>query len=62
MNNLYHKIAVASACTDLGFALGANEEAYSATFTWEPSINFEVIDYSNKLWDEDYNYFYYETE
>ena len=46
MNNLYHKVAVASVCTALGFALGANEEAYSATFTLAPTINFEVIDYS----------------
>jgi len=44
MNNLYHKVAVASVCTALGFALGANEEAYSAIFTLPPTINFLVID------------------
>jgi hypothetical protein len=45
MKNLYHKIAVASVCTALGFALGASEEAYSATFTLAPTINFGVMDY-----------------
>jgi hypothetical protein len=33
MNNLYHKVAVASICTALGFVLGASEEAKAATFT-----------------------------
>ena len=47
MNNLYHKLAVASVCTALGFALGANKEAKAATITLEPAINFEVLDYSN---------------
>jgi hypothetical protein len=42
MKNLYHKVAVASVCTALGFAVGANEEAYSATLTWEPTILFGV--------------------
>ena len=46
MKNLYHKVAVASVCTALGFALGASEEAYSATFTLAPTITFEVIDSS----------------
>jgi len=32
MNNFYHKLAVASICTALGFAIGANEEAKAATF------------------------------
>lgn len=44
MNNLYHRVAVASACTALGFALGANEEAYSATFTLRPTTAFVVRD------------------
>src|SRR4028119_2337900 len=44
MNNLYHKVAVASVCTALGFALGASEEAYSATFTLPPTITFQVND------------------
>src|SRR4028118_722565 len=47
MNNLYHKIAVASVCTALGFVLGANKEVKAATITLEPTINFEVLDYSN---------------
>jgi hypothetical protein len=46
MKNLYHKIAVASVCTALGFALGSNKEASAATFTLPPTINFQVIDYS----------------
>jgi hypothetical protein len=33
MKNLYHKFAVASVCTALGLALGANKEAKAATFT-----------------------------
>jgi hypothetical protein len=33
MNNLYHKFALASVCTALGFVVGASEEASSATFT-----------------------------
>jgi hypothetical protein len=44
MNNLYHKVAVSSVCTALSFALGANEEAYSATFTLQPTLTFEVVD------------------
>ncbi|MEG4248640.1 PEP-CTERM sorting domain-containing protein [Microcoleus sp. Pol10D4] len=44
MKNLYHKVAVASVCTALGFVLGTSEEAKAATFTLAPSITFEVID------------------
>jgi hypothetical protein len=61
MKNLYHKIAVASVCTALGFALGANKEAKAATITLEPAINFEVLDYSKRVWnenDDDYTYEY----
>jgi hypothetical protein len=61
MKNLYHKIAVASVCTALGFALGANKEAKAATFTLAPTINFEVLDYSNRIGnenDDDYTYEY----
>jgi len=47
MNNLYHKIAVASVCTALDFALGANTEVKAATLSLNPTINFEVLDYSN---------------
>jgi hypothetical protein len=48
MNNLYHKVAVASVCTALGFALGANKEAYSATFSNYPlpyaTVTFHALD------------------
>jgi len=44
MNNFYHKVAVASVCTALGFALGVNEEAKAVSFTFSPTITFEVID------------------
>ena len=47
MNNLYHKIAVASVCTALGFAIGASEKAKAATFinSYTPSsITFQVYD------------------
>jgi hypothetical protein len=44
MNNLSHKVAVASVCTALGFVLGASPEAKAASFTLAPSITFEVID------------------
>ena len=46
MNNLYHKIAVASVCTALGLALGANQEAKAATITLPSTINFGVLDSS----------------
>jgi hypothetical protein len=46
MNNLSHKVAVASLCTALGFVLGASEEVKAATFTMIPTITFEVIDSS----------------
>ena len=49
MNNLYHKVAVASVGIALGFGLGANKEAEAATFSsdyyWLGSeLTFEVID------------------
>ena len=44
MNNLYHKVAVASICTALGFALGVNEEAKAATVSLPSTINFGVLD------------------
>jgi hypothetical protein len=51
MNNLYHKVAVASVCTALSFALGANEEAFSATFTLTidnfDNFTFDVLDISH---------------
>jgi hypothetical protein len=43
MNNLYHKIAVASVCTALSFALGANKEAKAATITLR-ELSFFVVD------------------
>jgi hypothetical protein len=42
MSNLYHKVAVASVCTALGFVLGASPEGKAATFA--PTIIFEVVD------------------
>jgi len=47
MNNLYHKVAVASVCTALGFALGANKEAKAATFSLVPASQFIAIDHFN---------------
>ena len=44
MKNLYHKVAVASVCTALGFALVANEEAKAATLSLPSTINFGVLD------------------
>jgi len=44
MNNSYHKVAVISVCTALGFALGANEEAKAATFTVTPTTRSFVGD------------------
>jgi hypothetical protein len=47
MNNLYHKVAVASVCTALGFALGANQEVKAATITLPSAINFGVLDFND---------------
>ncbi|HEY9893686.1 MAG TPA: PEP-CTERM sorting domain-containing protein [Candidatus Sericytochromatia bacterium] len=44
MKNLYHKVAVTSVCTTLGFVLGASPEVKAASFTFQPAITFEVID------------------
>jgi len=46
MNNFYHKLAVASICTALGFAIGASEEAKAATFnsSFPYSLTFQVYD------------------
>jgi hypothetical protein len=44
MNNFYHKVAVASVCTALGSVLGTSLEAKAASFTFAPTILFEVID------------------
>jgi hypothetical protein len=44
MYNLYRKVAVASVCTALGFALGANKEAKAATFTLARTSSFVVVD------------------
>jgi hypothetical protein len=42
MNNLYHKVAVASVCTSLSFTLGANQEVKAATVTLTPTIQFGI--------------------
>ena len=51
MKNLYHKVAVASVCTVLGFALGASEEVKAATITLPPTIQFGVNTRSNRFND-----------
>ena len=61
MNNFCHKLAVVSVCTALGFVLGASPEAKAASFTFTPTINFEVLDYSHRVGnenDDDYTYEY----
>jgi hypothetical protein len=58
MNNLYHKIAVASVCTVLGFALGANTEAKAAILSLESTISSGIIDFgSDGLGDLSYDEF-----
>lgn len=53
MKNLYHKVAVASVCTALGFVLGGSEEAKAATFSLAPTTIFSVADFNqDKLGDE----------
>jgi len=47
MNNFYYKVAVASVCTALGFAIGATKEAKAATFNSffpYPLITFQAYD------------------
>jgi hypothetical protein len=47
MNNFYHKVAFAFACTALSCALGANKEAKAVTFNTYfpyPLITFQAID------------------
>jgi len=51
MNNLYHKVAVASVCTALSFVLGASEEVKAATITVPPTIQFGVTRRFNTLGD-----------
>jgi hypothetical protein len=51
MNNLYHKLAIASVCTTLSFALGANKEAKAAIFSLPSTINSEIIDGSGNSFD-----------
>jgi len=45
MNNLYHKIAVASLCTAHYLVLGASEEVKAATITVPPTIQFGTFRY-----------------
>jgi len=42
MNNLYHKVAVASVGIALGFALGINKEAKAGTFNFTPVAEYSV--------------------
>ena len=47
MNNFYHKLAVASICTALGFTIGTSEEAKAATFNnsyFPYSLTFQAYD------------------
>jgi hypothetical protein len=44
MNKLYQKVAFASVCTALSFALVANKEAKAAVFTLTPTLSFSVGD------------------
>jgi hypothetical protein len=44
MTNLYHKVAFASVCTALSFALVANKEAKAAVFTLTPTSTFIARD------------------
>jgi len=62
MNKLYHKVAVASVCTAIGFALGASKEVKAATITLTPTIQFGVnirydhnLDVSNAELSSQYN-------
>ena len=48
MNNLYHKVAVASVCTALSFMLGANKEAKAARFILDWQSGFGVENDSNE--------------
>jgi hypothetical protein len=44
MKNLYHKVAVASVCTALSFALVANKEAKAGVLTFTPTFSLSVGD------------------
>jgi hypothetical protein len=46
MKNHSHKVAVASVCKALAFAMGASKEASSATFTLAPTITFKILDFN----------------
>ena len=50
MKNLYHKVAVASVFTALGFVLGASPQAKAASFTFAPTITFEVLDLEDQYY------------
>jgi hypothetical protein len=61
MNKLYHKIAVASACTALSFTLLANKEAKAATFNLTAtqfSISAETLPYLSDVRFSLYEYVY----
>ena len=44
MNNLSHKVAVASIGIVLGFALGINKEAKAATIILTPDTSFAIVE------------------
>jgi len=60
MYNLYHKVAVASVCTALGFALVGNKEAKAATFTLTRTSSLTVVD-SNRDGVGDYSIDFFEN-
>jgi hypothetical protein len=45
MNNVYNKVAVASVCTALAFAIGESKEVKAATFSLPSTITAEIIDH-----------------
>ena len=47
MNNFYRKLAIASVCTALGFALETDKEVKATTLSLEPTSQFIAIDLFN---------------
>jgi hypothetical protein len=55
MNNLYHKVTIASVCTALGFVLGASPEAKAASFI--PTIRTTISYPTFTVTDLDSSYY-----
>jgi hypothetical protein len=47
MKNVYYKLAIASVCTTLSFALGTNQEAKAATINLKQTYSFYAVDANN---------------